>query len=109
MYLAPMDTIEYSMPLNINMEHIERDISKPKDHIHQIDDLHMAEIQDWIESHLTSQMRINLFLREWEKVKKREIESLICKAQLQLEHAQYKDVVDLLDSFSKWQSTLGKY
>ena len=81
-----MDLIEDAMPLKLKLEQIERDFLKTKKQIQQIDHLHLAEIKDWIESPLSSQMRINLFLREWEKVKKREIESLIFKAQLQLEH-----------------------
>ena len=80
-----MDLIEYVMPPNLKMEQTERDFSETKDHIKKSDHLHMADIKDRTDSSLTSQMRINLFLREWNKVKEREIESLIFKSQLQLE------------------------
>ena len=103
-----MDPIEDSMPPKVNMEHIERDISKSKEHIQEIDHLHLAEIKDWIESPLTSQMKINLFLWEWEKVKERQIEALVCEAQLQLKFVEYRDIADLLYAFYKWQSALGK-
>ena len=104
-----MDPIEYSLPPKIMMEQVEGKFSKSKKHIEKLDHLHEGEIKEWIESPMNSQMRINLFLREWEKVKKREIKSLICKDQLQLEYAQCQDIADLLDVFSKWQSSLGKY
>ena len=103
-----MDAIEDALTPNINLEQVEREFSKTKEQIEQLDHLHVAEIKEWIESPLNSQMGINLFLWKWKKVNKREIESLICKAQLQLEHAQYQDIMDLLDVFSKWKYALGK-
>ena len=95
-----MDPIEYALPPRILIEWVEGEFLK-KEKIEQLNHVHIAQIKELIESPINSQMRINLFLREWDKVKKREIESLICKAQLQLEHAQYQDIVDLLDVFSK--------
>ena len=73
-----------------------------------MDHFHIKEIKNLIESPIASDMNINIFLREWENVKKREIESLTCKAYLQLEHAQYQNIEYFLDVFCKWQSALGK-
>ena len=75
-----MDPIEYALPPNIMMERVEEECSKSKEKIEYLDHVHIAQIKELIESPITLQMRINLFLREWEKVKKMEIESLICKA-----------------------------
>ena len=84
-----MDLVVDAMPTKLNMEPIERDISKSKGNILEPGQLHMENISEWIECPLTSQIRINLFLQEWEKLKKREVESLVCKAQLQLEFIEY--------------------
>ena len=86
------------LPPKLELENVEIDFSNYKEHIQEIDHLHQAEIKD----------HIDLFLQEWGKVKKREIGYLICKDELHLEHAQYRDIQDLLDSFSKWQSSHGK-
>ena len=53
-------------------------------------------------------MMIDLFLKEWAKIKKNDIASLICKAEVHLEHAQFRDIQDLMDAFSKWRSALEK-
>ena len=74
-----MDPFEDVLPPKIMLEKVERDLSKTKDHIEQLYHHHVEKIKEWIDSPLTSQMKINLFLREWEKVKKRETESLIYK------------------------------
>ena len=91
------------------VEHIEDRYLKSKERIEQLDHIHIVEIKELIKSPIASEMKINFFLHEWEKVKKREIESLSCKDQLQIEHAQYQYVEDLLDVFSKWKYSLGKY
>ena len=70
--------------------------------------LTVEEIKCWIEAPLASLMRIDLFLKEWPKMRKKDITSLICKAQLHLENAQFKDIQDLMDAYAKWRSALGK-
>ena len=69
----------------------------------------MEEIKQLIELPLASLMRIDLFLKEWTKINKKEIAYLIRKAELHLENAQFKDIQDLMDSFVKWSSALRKY
>ena len=61
------------------MERVEGECSKDKEKIDELDHIHVADIKELIKSPITSKMRIKLFLREWEKVKRRENESLICK------------------------------
>ena len=102
-----MDPIKNSLPPKIMIEQVEEDYLKSKECIEQLDCIHIAEFKDFIESPITSEMKINLFLREWKNVKKMEIESFTCKVQLQFDHAQYKGVEYLLDVFTKWQSYLG--
>ena len=104
-----MDSIENSMPPKSMIEQVEGGYLKSKERIEQLDHIHIAEIKYLIHSPIDSEMKINLCLCEWEKVKKRDIASLTRKAQLQLQHAQYHDVEYLLDVFSKWKYTLGKY
>ena len=106
--LPLLDPIYEAMPLKLKLEQIKSDLEKAKEQNQEISQLHLDEIKEWIEAPITSYMRIDLFLQEWGKVEKRGIGSLICKVELHLEHSQYHDIKDLLDVFSKWQSTLGK-
>ena len=92
MDLPLLDPIVEAMHLKLKLEHIESDFAKSKEQIQDIIQIHMNEIKDWIEAPLTSHMRIGIFFQEWENIKKREIGSLICKAELHLEHAQYQDL-----------------
>ena len=103
-----LDPIDEAIPPKLNMEQSESDFSKVKEKIQEINHLILDEIKQWIETPFASLMRIDLFLKEWAKIKKKEIASLICKAELHLEHAQFRDIQDLMDAFSKWRSTLGK-
>ena len=71
--------------------------------------LTVEEIKHWVETQSpTLLMRIDIFLKEWEKIKKKDITSLICKAHLHLENDQFKDIQDLMDAYAKWHSALGK-
>ena len=81
---------------------------KVKEHILEMTKLTMEEIKHYVETPLSSLMRIDLFLKEWMKIKNKEIASLIYKVELHLENAQFKDIQYLMDAFSKWHSTLGK-
>ena len=62
----------------------------------------------WIETPLASLMRIGIFLKEWEKIKKKDITSLTCKSQLHIETAKFNDIQDLMDSYANWHSALAK-
>ena len=104
-----MDLIEDPIPPKILIEWIEGELSKDKEQIEELNHVHIVKIKNLIKSPINFKMRINIFLRELERVNKRDIESLIYKDQLQIEHAQYQNIVDLLDVFSKWQSSLRKY
>ena len=74
----------------------------------EMNQLTVEEIKHCIEIPLTSLMRIDLFLKEWEKIKKKDIASLTCKAQLHLETAQFNDIQYLMDAHAKWRSFLSK-
>ena len=74
----------------------------------EITQLIMEEIKHLTETALASLMWIDMFLKEWMKIKKNEIDSLICKAESNLENVEFKGIQDLMDAFSKWRSALGK-
>ena len=74
----------------------------------QMTQLIVEEMRHWIETPLPSLMRIDLFLKEWAKIKKKDITSLTCKAQLHLEIAQFNDIQDLMDAYAKWRSALSQ-
>ena len=57
-----MDSIEEAMPPKLKLEQIERYFLETKEKIQNIDHLHMDEINDWIDSPLTLQLWMNLFL-----------------------------------------------
>ena len=103
-----MDPIGDSLPPKIMIEQIEEKYLKSKDHIEQLGHIDITQIKELIQSLIASKIKINLFLREWENVKKSEIEALSCKAQLKLEHAQYQYIEYFLDVFIKWKFVLGK-
>ena len=65
--------------MKLNLEQIERDSAKEKEQIMEMTQLTVEEIKHWIETPLTSLMRIDIFLKEWMKIKKKDITSLICK------------------------------
>ena len=100
-----MDLIGDSLSAKIMIEKVEGEYLKSMESIEQLDKIHMEDVKKLIESPIASKIKINLFLREWEKLKKREIESLICKVQLQLKSR----IEYLLDVFSKWKPAHGKY
>ena len=99
--LALLDPIEHAMPPKLKLEQIEREFAEVKEQIMQMTQLTVEEMRHWIETPLASLMRIELFLKEWEKIKKKEITSLSCKAQLYLETAQFNDIQDLMDDYAK--------
>ena len=78
--LPLLDPIDEAMPLKLKLEQIESDFAKTKDQIVEITQLAMQEIKQLIERPLGSLMRIDLFIKEWTKIKKKEISSLICKS-----------------------------
>ena len=68
----------------------------------------MQEIKKWIEAPHASIARIQLFIKEWKKMREEEISSQICKNKIQLRNAHFQEVDDIMDLFSKWRSTLEK-
>ena len=103
-----MDPIKEAMPPKLKLEHIERDFAEVKEWIMQMNKLTMEEMRHWIETPLASLMRIDLFLKQWAKIKKKDIASLTCKAQIQLETVEFNDIQDLMDAYAKWHSVLAK-
>ena len=65
--------------------------------------LTMEEIKRWVETPLTSLMKIYLFLKEWVKINNKEITSLLCKVEVHLENARFEDIQEV----SKWRFALG--
>ena len=59
-----VDLIENTLPPKILIEQVKREHLKSKECIEHIDHIHMAEIKELIESPITSEMKINLFLQE---------------------------------------------
>ena len=108
MDLAHLDPIEEAIPMKLKLEQFERDFAEVKEWIMQMNKLTMEEMRHWIETPLASLMRIDLFLKQWAKITKREITSLTCKSQLHLETAQFNDIQYLMDAHAKWRSFLSK-
>ena len=106
--LPLLDLINEALPLKLQLEKIKIKFTKSKERIQDIIQVDLDHIKERIEAPVTSLMKTHLFLWEWENIKKREITSLIWKVELHLEHAQYRDIQDLLDAFSKWNFSLGK-
>lgn len=102
--LALLDPIEHAMPPKLKLEQIEREFAEVKEQIMQMTQLTVEEIRHWIETPLASLTRIDFFLKEWAKIKTKDIASLTCKAQLHLETAKFNDIQDLMNAYAKWLS-----
>ena len=94
--------------MKLKLEQFERDFAEVKEWIMQMNKLTMEEMRHWIETPLASLMRIDLFLKQWAKIKEKDITSLTCKVELHLENAQFKDIQDLMDAYAKWHSALSQ-
>ena len=103
-----LDPIEEAMPSKLKLEKTERDFAEVKENIMQMNQLIVEGMRHLIETPLTSLERIDLFLKEWAKIKKKDIASLTCKAQLHLETAQFNGIQDLMDAYAKWHSALAQ-
>ena len=61
----------------------------------------MQDIERWIEKPYASMDLIQVYLKEWKKVKKREITSQICKAKIHLRHAHFQEINELMNLHAK--------
>ena len=96
------------MPPKLKLDQTERESTKEKEKIMDITQLTMQDTKRYIETHLASLMNIDLFLKEWVKIKKNDITSLICKAQLHLKIAQFNNIQYLMDAYAECCFSLGK-
>ena len=62
----------------------------------------------WIETPNSSMVRIQVYLWEWKKFKKREIASQIMREEVHIDQDKYQDIVFLMDVDAKWRSALGQ-
>ena len=68
-----LDPIDEAIPTNIKIKYIESDFSKAKEQIHEISQLHLDKIKEWIEETLISHMRINLSFENGEGLRKQRL------------------------------------
>ena len=68
----------------------------------------LQDILRWIEIPSSAMVKIQVYLGEWKKVKKREITSHILREEVHLEHAKYQNIDFLMDLDAKWRSSLGQ-
>jgi len=61
----------------------------------------VQEIEKWIEVPHVSIAQINLFIKEWKKIRREEISSQICKNEIQLRNAHFQEVDEILELFGK--------
>ena len=64
----------------LKLEEFDRSFSATKDKIQGVTQLPLQEITSWIETPNSAMLRIQVYLGEWKKVKKREITSQILRA-----------------------------
>ena len=77
MDMESLDLINQTLLRKLKLEEIEHNFSTVKEKIHEIRKIIMQEITRWIEIPHVVMVRIQVYLQEWKKVKKREIASQI--------------------------------
>ena len=68
----------------------------------------MHEIERWIEIPYSFMDLIQVYLKKWKKIKKKEITSQIYKTEIHLRHAHFQKIEELMKLHAKWRFTLGK-
>ena len=87
--LHVLDPISQAPSPKLQLEQVGRHFDVAKELIQQINWLMMQEIERWIEVPHASISQIHVFMKEWKKIKKREISSQICKMEIHLSHAHF--------------------
>ena len=103
-----LDLINEAPSHQLHLEQVEKQFDDLKELIQQISQLTVQEIEKWMKAPHASTARIQVFIKEWKKMREEEISSKICKTEIQLRNAHFQEVHDIMDLFSKWCSTLGK-
>ena len=89
MSLPVLDLINEEPSPKRHLEQVEKQFDDTKELIQQISQLTVQEIEKWIEAPHASIARIQLFIKEWKKIKKEDISSQICKTEFQLRNAHF--------------------
>ena len=101
-----LDLINEAPSHQLHLEQVEKWFDDSKELIQQISQLMTQEIEKQIEVPHASIARIILFIKEWKKMTRVEILLQSCKSDIQLRNANFQEVNDILDIFSKWCSSL---
>ena len=68
----------------------------------------MQDIERWIENHYSSMDLIQVYLKEWKKIKKKHVAFQMCKIEIHFRHAHFQEIDELMNLHAKWRSALGK-
>ena len=103
-----LDPISQAPSPKLQLEQVERYFDDDNELIQQINILMMQEINRWIKVPHALMAQIQVFMKEWKKIKKMDISSQICKMEIHWRHAHFQEVDELMDLYAKWCSTLGQ-
>ena len=101
-----LDMLNQVVPPNLKLEEIEQTFTAIKEQIHGVTHITLQDITSWTEIPSPAMVKIQVYLGEWKKVKKREITSQILRVEVHLEQAKYQNIDFLMDLDVKWHSAL---
>ena len=106
--LPMLGLINQAVPPKLKSGEIEQTFIAVKEKIQGVTQITLQEITSCIEIPSSTTVKIQMYLQEWKKVKKREITSKILREEVDLEQSKYQNIDFLMDLDAKQRSTLGK-
>ena len=106
LHLSRMDKLADATAPNFMLADVEQQFNDLKHKINQLKKVQLQYVRYFIEISSLQSFQANEFLQDWSRMKRNEIILSLSKTQLQLEHAKYSDVDELLDVFSRWKTSL---
>ena len=106
--LPVLDLIAQAPLPEIQLEQVEQHFDVAKEQIQQINQLTLQEIERWIENPYSLMALIQVYLKEWKKLKKKEITSQIYKTKIHLKHSHFQEIDELMNLHAKWRFALAK-
>ena len=98
-----LDLINEAPSHQFHLEQVEKQFDDSKEFIQQISQLTVQEIEKWMKAPHASIVRIQVFIKQWKKMREEEISS-----EIQLRNAHFQEVDDILELFGKWCSALAE-
>ena len=97
-----MDFIENACPPKLMIEQVKRRCDKAKENIQGLDHINIEGVDQLITQTLVIEGKIHIFIRIWHKLAKNKMENFKCDGQLGFESANYPNIDELLEIWTRW-------